>query len=148
MSTTKQPQGSPNLRRPRHAAAEDGCQLTHKGPIRRRARHHHATMRPNGSPLPPSNAPAPAVVAPKKHVPLSGPCTRRLAALSNRLSAIAIGLDAFPFCLDLLLLPLPLLFLLLRPLLPFFLFSVVVNASSVMLHKQHPGEASASQPMA
>ncbi|KAL7805131.1 hypothetical protein V8C44DRAFT_368887 [Trichoderma aethiopicum] len=45
MSTTKRPQGSPNLRRPRHAAAEDGCQLTHKGPIRRRARHHHATMR-------------------------------------------------------------------------------------------------------
>ena len=45
MSTTKRPQASPNLRRPRHAAAEDGCQLTHKGPIRRRARHLHASQR-------------------------------------------------------------------------------------------------------
>ncbi|KAL7791457.1 hypothetical protein V8C37DRAFT_382458 [Trichoderma ceciliae] len=45
MSTTKRPQASPNLRRPRHAAAEEGCQLTHKGPIRRRARHHHASRR-------------------------------------------------------------------------------------------------------
>jgi hypothetical protein len=45
LSTTKRPQSSPNLRRPRHAAAEEGCQLTHKGPIRRCARHHHASQR-------------------------------------------------------------------------------------------------------
>lgn len=36
-------QALPNLRRPRTAAAEKGCQLTHKGPIRRRARHLHAS---------------------------------------------------------------------------------------------------------
>lgn len=61
LSTTKRPQALPNLRRPRTAAAEKGCQLTHKGPIRRRARHLHASSPQHRS----SSTKRPSVAAPR-----------------------------------------------------------------------------------
>ncbi|KAL6876122.1 hypothetical protein HDV57DRAFT_152916 [Trichoderma longibrachiatum] len=89
MSTTKRPQGLPNLRRPRHAAAEDGCQLTHKGPIRRRGRHHHATIRsqrlPFASQQRTGTSSSTSTICMYQHQEHSISRRLALAALSNRL---------------------------------------------------------------